>query len=542
MDIDLHALHFIRPLWLLLCLPATGLAGYWWRQQRSSNSLSTVIAPHLLKHLLIHPQSPAHLRPVYLLCALLAIGALAAAGPTWQQERPAFMENLAPMILAVDLSPSMDANDVPPSRLVAVKHKLLDLVKRRAGARTGLLVYAGSAHLVLPPSEDPALLESFIQALSTDLLDSPGKNALAVTQQALQLLGPEPVPATLLLFTDGAERQQLPAMRRLLAQAPVALQVLIVAVGQQSSGVLLDASGKPRLARDGRPLSGAFGRDDLQQLAEAAHAPIASLSLNDDVLDWIELHAEQHFQAANTAQAEVHWRDAGYWLSWLLLPLVWLSIRRGWRVNWLPLVLLGLGLTLPVQPARAGVLADAFLSADQQGRWAFEHGRFLVAAEHFQDAYWQGLAAYEGADFKQALVSFQNVTATDTPQRANAWFYVGNSQARLHQYPQALAAYRQALALQADFPQAQANLVLVSELQRQFEEDQQVAPEDDENQAQYDEQGTADSKSTKVRMNGPRAVSAELWLRNLNTSPAGFLKQKFKLQQARSNSPSASAP
>ncbi|MFT5782587.1 MAG: Ca-activated chloride channel family protein, partial [Pseudomonas sp.] len=101
MDIDLHALHFIRPLWLLLCLPATGLAGYWWRQQRSSNSLSTVIAPHLLKHLLIHPQSPAHLRPVYLLCALLAIGALAAAGPTWQQERPAFMENLAPMILAV---------------------------------------------------------------------------------------------------------------------------------------------------------------------------------------------------------------------------------------------------------------------------------------------------------------------------------------------------------------------------------------------------------------------------------------------------------
>jgi Ca-activated chloride channel family protein len=68
-----------------------------------------------------------------------------------------------------------------------------------------------------------------------------------------------------------------------------------------------------------------------------------------------------------------------------------------------------------------------------------------------------------------------------------------------------------------------------------------VAPEDDENQAQYDEQGTADSKSTKVRMNGPRAVSAELWLRNLNTSPAGFLKQKFKLQQARSHSP-ASAP
>jgi Ca-activated chloride channel family protein len=542
MEIDLQALHFIRPWWLLLCLPALGLACYWWRQQRSEQRLSAVIAPHLLKHLLIHPQTPPRLRPAYLLSALLVIGAIATAGPTWEQERPAFMENRAPLILAVDLSPSMDATDIPPSRLSAVKHQLQDLVQRRAGARTGLLVYAGSAHWVLPPSDDPALLDSFIQALSTDLLDSPGKNVLAVTQQALQLLAQAREPATLVLFTDGAERQQLPALSSLLAESQAPLQLLIVAVGQQSTGVLLQANGQPRLDRDAKVLSGSFGRDELQALASASHAPIASLSQNDDILDWIELHAEQHLVAASSPEAEVHWRDAGYWLSWLLLPLAWLSLRRGWRVNWLALLLLSGGLVLPAQPARAGMLADAFFSADQQGRWAFEQGRYLEAAGHFSDPYWQGLAAYQGADFSVALASFQRLAAVAGPQQADAWLYVGNCQARLHQYPQALAAYSQALALQPGLTQAQANHALVSQLQRQFEEDQQVAPEDDEGQQQYDEQGKGDSKNAKVRINGPRALSAELWLRNLNTSPAGFLKQKFKLQQARHNANPQVAP
>ena len=526
MQIDLQALHFIRPLWLLLCLPA-GLLAYAWRhQQQSLGRLAAVIAPHLLPHLVIHPQERAQWRPVYLLSALLVIGAIAAAGPTWELDRPPFLQNLAPLIVAVDLSPSMDANDVPPSRLEAVKHKLHSLIQRRAGARTGLLVYAGSAHLVLPPTEDPALLDSFVQALSTDLLDTPGKNALAVTTQALELLKVEAAPGTLVLFSDGADTRQLPALEQLLKQSPVDLQLLIVAVGNQNGGLLRNADGTPRLDRSGKPIRGDFDQKALQQLASAGQAPIASLTLNDDDLDWISLHAQQHFAAASADNAEQHWKDAGYWLCWLLLPLAWLSIRRGWSVNWLPALLLALGLGLPSQPAQAGALADAFLTADQQGRWAFEHGQFAVAAERFADPYWKGRAAYQAAEFNAALDSFSQL---DT---AAAYFYLGNTQARLHHYPQALAAYAEALRRQNDFPQARFNQQLVAELQRQFEEDQQVAPDEDPDQEQFDDQGKPDSKSAKVRMNGPREISSELWLRNLNTSPAGFLKQKFKLQQA----------
>lgn len=163
----------------------------WHHNRDLQRRLRGNIAEHLLPHLLVTPQDHQRLRPVHLLCVMLIFGSLACAGPTWEQDRPGFLENRAPLIIAVDLSPSMDANDIQPSRLEAIKQKLHDLTQRRAGARTALIAYAGSAHLVLPSTDDPALLDTFIQALSSGLIGKPGKNVRAVIDQAKRLLSAE---------------------------------------------------------------------------------------------------------------------------------------------------------------------------------------------------------------------------------------------------------------------------------------------------------------------------------------------------------------
>ena len=531
MEIDLNQLHFIRPLWLLLILPASLLPWAWQRQRGGMQRLRAVFAPHLLKHLVVRPQDQQRLRPVWLLGALLALGAVTAAGPTWELDRPPFLEDQAPLILAVDLSPSMDAGDGAPSRLEAVQNKLRDLLQRRSGARTALLVYAGTAHLVLPPTDDPELLETYIQALSTNLLDTPGKNALAATEEAIRLLAAEKSPGTLVLISDGADTSQLDALRQQLKASPEDLQVLVLAVGNQSGGLITDASGAPRLDRRGKPVISEFDKQALEELADAANAPIGSLTQNTDDLDWIQLHAQQHFRAANPDNTELHWKDMGYWLCWLLLPLAWLSIRKGWSVSWMPALLLTVGLSLPSGQAQAGWLADAFFTPDQQGRWYFEQQKLPLAAEHFSDPYWKGLAAYQAAEFNDALASFARMANGPAEQRPVAYFYIGNSQARLHRYREAMTAYAEALRLQPEFPQARFNLELVTELQRQFEIDQQYAPKDDEGTEQYDDKGEP-GKGKDAMVTAPKPTAAEVWLRNLSTSPAGFLRNKFKLQQA----------
>ncbi|MDD1013898.1 VWA domain-containing protein [Pseudomonas rubra] len=522
MDIDLSAVHFLRPWWLLLLLPGVLLPLAWLRRHDLKRQLTGIIAPHLVEHLVIRPEDTQRLRPAHLLGAVLVIGGLAAAGPTWTQDLPDFVDNRAALILAVDLSPSMDADDVPPSRLTAVRHTLHDLVQRRAGARTALIAYAGSAHLVLPATDDPDLLDTFIQALSTDLIAQPGKDVLAVVGIARKLLEAENTPGTLVLLTDGADPGQFDALGQRLTDSD--LQVLVLAVGSQDTGVLHDAKGMPRLDTEGRPVQGRFDAGALKGLAAASDAPLGSLTLNDDDLDWIELHAQQHFQAAQGDGASVHWKDAGYWLCWPLVLLALYCVRRGWRVNWLAGVLAVTLLGSLPAPARASSLADAFFTADQQGRWAFEQGRYGQAAARFEDPYWKGVAAYQASDYPLALASLARL---DT---ASAWFYQGNSYVRLFKFTQAISAYRQALRLQPQFAEATANLALAQALLKDYQAQQQDNPELKPDKVIEDQTPVEGGKSQAQPT--PVAASDQVWLENLGTSPAQFLKRKFQLQQA----------
>ncbi|BCX68489.1 VWA domain-containing protein [Pseudomonas izuensis] len=519
MDINFGDFHFLRPPWLLL-LPFAVLLPLLWRHSRDlQRRLRSNIAGHLLPHLLMTPRDRYWLRPVHLVCTLLVLGALAAAGPTWEQDRPDFLENRAPLIIAIDLSPSMDATDVQPKRLEAAKHKLHDLIQRRAGARTALIAYAGSAHLVLPATDDPALLDTFIQALSTDLIGKSGKNVGAVIDQAKRLLTAEKSPGTLLLMTDGADTSALDGLDKQLDDS--ALQVLILAVGNEDGAIIHDANGQPRTDSNGRPALGSFDQAALRKLGSALDAPLGSLTPDNDDLAWVELHVQAHFQSASDEQRELHWKDAGYWLCWPLLLIAFFSVRKGWSLNWMAGWLLALGLGLQPAPAHANPLTDAFFTRDQQGRWAFEHEHFPQAAAHFIDPYWKGIAAYNAADFDLALASFARL---QTPQ---AYFYLGNIYVRRFKFDEAIAAYTQALKLQPQFPEAIANLALAIALQKDTESAEQNAPETKPDDIKMDKApGKGQSKPVQTQ----QAASDEQWLQNLSTSPAKFLKQKFSLQ------------
>ncbi|MDM9558288.1 VWA domain-containing protein [Bordetella petrii] len=503
MELDLSAFHFLRPWWLAL-LP---LAGWlWWmrRGERDAIWRDSGIAPALLPYLVVRAPGSRGPRPVDLLALALAAGALAAAGPAWQRDEPAFLDNAAPLMVAVDLSASMDSRDVPPSRLEAARHTLSDLVARRAGARTGLIAYAGSSHLVLPPTDDANLFDLFTQALSTDLIGPQGRDVAGAIALGARVLAAERTGGTLLLVTDGADRQHLDAAQA-AARAARNMQVLVMAVGRADGG---QADIDTAAVRD---------------LARAAGAPLGSLTGGADDLDWITLHAQQHFRAVQDAQAgTIHWKDAGYWLCWPLALLALLAIRRGWSVAWTA-CLLATAMLWPPQYAQAGPLADAFLTPDQQGRLAFEQGRYGEAAGHFRDPYWKGRAAYAAGDYPAALSAFSAV------HTAEGYFYVGNTQTRLRQYDAALAAYDEALSVRPGWQAAAANREIVARLLDAMSQEQQAEAAQPPDRAIEDKTAQA-GKMTRVPV--AQAASEDMWLRNLTLSPARFLRGKFAAEDA----------
>ncbi|MFW8585909.1 VWA domain-containing protein [Rhizobium beringeri] len=197
--------HFIRP-WLLVLVPLPVLI--LWLTSRSDDVRSQwrgMIAPHLLDSLMVDGSAGSRIRPSWLLAGILVAGIVGAAGPTWHREPPPFVEDTAPLVIAVDLSETMDAIDVTPSRIERAKLKIKDVIDTRQGARTAIVAYAGTADLVLPPTEDAALLESYSDALATRLMPKPGKDTAAALSLADNLLKKEEASGTILLLTDGVE-------------------------------------------------------------------------------------------------------------------------------------------------------------------------------------------------------------------------------------------------------------------------------------------------------------------------------------------------
>ncbi|WP_341679245.1 VWA domain-containing protein [Niveibacterium sp. SC-1] len=520
--------HFLRPLWLLLVAGALVLLLLWRLNSDPRAQWRRFIAPHLLDALIIGEKRRFRVRPIHAIGVLLIVGGIAAAGPTWEEEPPPFSQDKAPLIVAIDLSRSMDASDISPTRLERVKQKVHDLMAERKGSRTGLVVYAGTAHLVLPPAEDPALMDIFLEALSTGLMPRDGRNVTAALAQADRLLAKESAAGTVVFFTDGFDAAQEADFARAVAARPDR-QVMLVSVGTKEGGPVLAANGRPALDKAGRPIIGSFDAAALEHAANAADVLIASSTLDDEDIRWVQRRAQKHLQAVEAEKAQLRWKEPGYWLCFPIALIAALSFRRGWVLRWLPVLLLACmaGMPKPAQAAGFNWL-DAFLTPDQQGRMHFERGEFAEAASHFEDAQWKAWAYYRARNYGQALTLFAR---QDSPE---SFLMMGNCYAQLGEYAQAVSAYDNALRGRPTYVQAKHNRELVAALipkakppEEQGEEGPNLKPDE----VKFDNK-TGGGKLVQVK---GKKLSAEVWMRNLQTTPAEFLRQKFAIQAQEGN-------
>src|SRR6478752_6091327 len=246
--------HFLRPLWLFALLPVVAVVLLVVRRQRPQTQWGDVIAPNLLKHLLVEPDRGWHINPVYLIAAGLVISIIALSGPTWRRELPPFVEDKAPLMIAISVAPSMNETDVAPSRLERAKQKVRDLLAARAGARTGLVAFAGTAHLVMPPTDDRSVIEPFLAALEPGLMPADGKNVAGAVALAADALAAEPVPGTVLLVADDLGTADAAAVRQAagrnsFAVLAVSPDTLALPSGADAIRVSIDGSDIVRIER-----------------------------------------------------------------------------------------------------------------------------------------------------------------------------------------------------------------------------------------------------------------------------------------------------
>lgn len=142
--------HLLRPLWLLALLPLALLLWQLVRRHGSGNDWTKVVDAHLLPHLLVRQGASSRPAPWIALGLGWLLAVLALAGPAFERLPQPVFRLQDPLVLALDLSSSMTATDVSPSRLVRARFKLQDIVKQRQEGQTALVVFAGDAFTVSP--------------------------------------------------------------------------------------------------------------------------------------------------------------------------------------------------------------------------------------------------------------------------------------------------------------------------------------------------------------------------------------------------------
>lgn len=302
--------HFLRP-WCLLCLlPLSALFWLVWRQRLRAKSWAAVCDAHLLTYLLRGKgASLRHHAIVFIgLSALFAI--LALAGPAWLRLPVPGWRAEQPLVVMLDMSGNMNANDLKPNRLSRAKFKLHDFFTQAKTGQFGFLVFTGQPFVVSPLTEDGKTIDALLQSITPDIMPVGGYDLSAALEQGAELIREAGFNQGKLLVLTASP----PEAKAEQTAARLARQFITTSV-------------MPVLADQGlNPLFRPLARAGMGQILPFTD-PV------DDMINWMQkTDVRQKMKLAEQNNIPV-WRDEG---RWFLLPaLIFLLpvFRRGWLLR-----------------------------------------------------------------------------------------------------------------------------------------------------------------------------------------------------------------
>jgi Ca-activated chloride channel family protein len=578
--------HFLRPEWLwalpLIALMTYGLA----HRQLAPGSWQRVIDPALAPYILSRAQIKRLNYRWWLTLIGGVLAVVALAGPSWNRvEQPVFRSEQA-VVIALDLSRSMDAQDLTPSRLTRARLKILDILERRQSGQTALVVYSSNAFTVTPLTTDSDTITALVNSLSTDIMPSRGSYPVSAITKSKQLL--EQAGAVLgevLLITDGGTSPAAERAAKDLQRAGYSLSIL--GVGTSDGAPIPRGGGGFITDRSGNIVVPRIENAALRSLAAAGGGRFAMLSADDADIDYLLSGPVGSTSASDESLATDQWQEEGPWLLLLLVPMAAMAFRRG-------LVIVLFVFLLPLaDPAQAFEWKDLWLTKDQQAQRQLDEGNAMEAGELFEDPAWQAVAKYRSGEFGPSAAGFA------TQEDIDNLYNLGNALARLGEFETAIDAYEEVLEMDPGMEDAAYNRDLLKDLLEKNQDsqggeqgDQQNSSESgggaqqSEGQSQSDESGQegstgdpgAEGESSvrdeeNVNQDDLEAMQAELeraaqeaqqqsgesqqqqgmsevdaeamrraqeqrqameqWLRRIPNDPGGLLRRKFRYQYQR---------
>ncbi|MDP7041056.1 MAG: VWA domain-containing protein [Gammaproteobacteria bacterium] len=465
--------HFLRPDWLWAIPLVVAVTVLLARRRLAPGSWQSVIDPRLVPHILSTGQIKSLTYRWWLILIGGTLAALALAGPSWDRvEQPVFRSEQA-IVIALDLSRSMDAQDLVPSRLTRARLKILDILQHRSSGQTALVVYSSNAFTVTPLTTDADTVAALVNSLTTDIMPSRGSYPLAAINKGRQLLEQAGVGlGEVLLITDGGSSPAAERAAEEMRAAGYGLSVL--AVGTTDGAPIPRAGGGFVTNRSGNIAVPKLEASGLQRLAAAGGGRYAVMTADNSDIDRL-LSGDAGAgpgSESDESLATDQWQEEGPWLLLLLVPIAALAFRKG-------LVLCLLVFVLPIaEPAHAFTWEDLWLTKDQQAQRLLDDGSPADAAQLFEDQRWRAVANYRAGDYGTSAAGFDDLE--DTASVYNK----GTALAKMGEFQAAIDVYDELLEVAPGHEDAQYNRDLLQDMLEQQQDSQAGEQGNQENSAE----------------------------------------------------------
>ena len=503
--------HFVRPFWFLGLLPILMIWLLYKSQNKGSGSWRGVIDPVLANYLIDCGEVASGFKKrmqflLWLTAWVLACTAL--AGPAWEKLPEPVAKKTSALIIVLDLSPSMLAQDIKPSRILRARYKLIDILKLRKEGLTALVVYAGSAHLVSPLTDDSKTIINLVNSLDPTMMPTLGSNIEEAIEISTEITANSGLSrADILLVTDGVDRRAFPTIETIVNINGL-FRVSILGIGtEQGAPIPLSYGGFLKDQR-GNILIPKLEPESLKKLAEKTGGLYQSMASDNNDINLLLKHTliSMPNEIRETERSFDVWNDQGYWLIIILLPLIILAFQRGVLVAFLLMPFL-----YPFS-INAFEWNDLWERKDQQAAKALESGNAKEAQGLFRDDQWRASAAYIAGDYQSAVEEFG---ALSKNADADTLYNLANSLANIGEFEAAIDTYARSLEIAPNSEDALFNKRLLEDLleqqqqqdqqqqqqqdqqQQQQQQDQQQQQQQDQQQQQQQQQGQSDNKSEK---------------------------------------------
>lgn len=469
---------------LVLAVPAvTALYALYYRGRIALERLKAFADAHLLPHLLKNKagmqQSIA--TPLILWSVVWVCGALAMAGPRWNYTD---IETGIPdrsLVILLDLSKSMDAQDVKPSRLGRAKEEIGDIIDARHGTNIGLIAFAAIPHMVAPLTDDMATIRYLMPSLDTNLVGTQGSRlAPAIEMAGLMLRAAPGKEKSILVVSDGGMVDLAEAARTV----PQGVTVYALGVGTSEGAPIPSVRGGWIERRNGEVVIATLEADKLQAVADAGKGFYIAADYTDGDTHALLSRIEAGPEVGTTKKGRtVRVWDEKFYIPVMVMALIMLPwFRRGYVF---PVAML---LTFWTTPARADV-SDMFMNKAQQARAAYDQRDYESAAQNFDTPYRRGVSQYRAGQFDKAEQSFAQDNDPNT--KIDSEYNKGNAQLMQGRADDAIASYEAVLKQRPEDQAAAKNLEIAKKLREQQQK------KDDQKQDQKQDQQKDQQKDAK---------------------------------------------